>query len=232
MRLCVFVWSSLTLPVLGRLKPRSLCEEATSAFVSWPVCLRLHLCVFTWILCAFLELRVSLLTGSVCQEGGGVGGVGGTVALLRQTQDPNLRASQRERGPLSCDCAFHQGTDRQRHKTRHVSPPSSLPSTTTTPALPSVPSLYPSPLSVTLTFIKKPHAGIPFQHLSMPESNMFMFYTHTHTSLWEHCMELIWLWLFKMALDKSHFAIKEPFCAVMKPSVAWNFCHRGPRCAF
>lgn len=38
-----------------------------------------------------------------------------------------LRERERERGPLSCDSAFHQGTGRQRHKTRHVSPLSSLP---------------------------------------------------------------------------------------------------------
>lgn len=105
MRLCVFVWSSLTLPVLGRLKPRSLCEEATSAFVSWPVCLRLHLCVFTWILCAFLELRVSLLTGSVCQEGGGVGGVGGDSGPFEtDTRSESESESARERASFMWLC--------------------------------------------------------------------------------------------------------------------------------
>lgn len=140
---------------------------------------------------------------------------------------------QRERGPLSCDSAFHQGTGRQRHKTRHVSPLRHPPTTTTTstPALPSVPSLHPSPVSVTLTFIKKPHAGIPFQHLCVDARFQHVHvHIYTHTSLWGHCMDLTWLSLFKMTSDKLHFAIKKKtFFTDMKPSLAWNFCHRDPR---
>lgn len=46
----------------------------------------------------------------------------GTGALLRQTQETSLSERESERGPLSCDSAFHQGAGRERHKTRHASP--------------------------------------------------------------------------------------------------------------
>lgn len=231
MRLCVFVWSSLTLPVLGKLNPRLLCEEATSACVCWPMCLRSHLYVFTCILCVFLELRVSLLTGSVCQEGGGGGGaVGGDSGPFEtdiRSESKSEAARERASFMWLCIPPRHRQAEAQ---DKTCVPPSSPPPPTSTPALPSVPSLHPSPVSVTLTFIKKPHAGIPFQHLCVDARFQHVHvHIHTHTSLWGHCMDLTWLSLFKMTSDKLHFAIKKTFFAVMKPSVAWNFCHRGPR---
>lgn len=204
MRLCVFVWSSLTLPVLGELNPRWLYEEATSACVCVDPCAYDRIFVFSL---AFYSMYVFWSWGlvcwqvvCVCQEGGGLG-VGGQWPFWdRHKIRIWERSSERERGPLSCDSAFHQGTGRQRHKTRHASPPlrhSPHPSTTTTPALPSVPSLHPSPLSVTLTFIKKPHAGIPFQHLCV-DARVQHVHLHTHTYKHMHthpCGDIAWTWL-------------------------------------
>lgn len=187
MRLCVFVWSSLTLPVLGKPNPRSLCQEATSAFVSWPVCLRSHLCVFTCILCVFLELRVSLLTGSVCQEGGWGEVVGDSGPFETDIRSESESKAVRERASFMWLCIppRHRQAEAQ---DKTCVPPSSLPPTTTTPALHSVPSFHPSPLSVTLTFIKKPHAGIPFQHLCVdaresPTCSCVHIHTHVHAPL-------------------------------------------------
>lgn len=119
------------------------------------VCVCTHVCVcfllrsFFWGL--FLERWRNLLTGNVSGRG--------TVALLRQTQETRLREKEGERGPLSCDSAFHQGTGQGRHKTRHASP-SSLPPSLSVPILPPS-NLSTSPPPTTLIFIKKPHAGIP-----------------------------------------------------------------------
>lgn len=81
------------------------------------------------------------------------------MALLRQIQETSLRERERERGPLSCDSAFHQGTGRERHKTRHASP-------LVTPSA----SSPPHPLS---------HPLLPIQPPSLPSASDLNIYQRT-----------------------------------------------------
>lgn len=186
MRLCVFVWSALTLPVLGELNPGSLCEEATSACVRWPARLRSHLCVFTCILCVFLELRASLLTGSVCVSGRGWAGGGDSGPFETDIRSESGSEAARERASFMWLCIPPRHSQAEAQDKTCVPPtavtPPPHPTITTTPALPSLSSLHPSPLSVTLTFIEKPHAGIPFQHLCVDARVQHIHVnTHLHT---------------------------------------------------
>lgn len=100
--------------------------------------------------------------------------------------------------------------------------------------LPSVPSLHPSPLSVTLTFIKKPHAGIPLQHLCVGARVQRVHVQDTHVCThvlvrtWRGADLLVWnglgqiRWWIKKQTNKHFFAF-------MKPTVAWSIFHGGPR---
>lgn len=113
-----------------------------------PACLPPHLCVFTRTCCCvcFRSWGFSLLTGSV--SGGG---------QWRFWDGHQIRVSERwggrKRRPLSCDSAFHQGTGRQRHKTRHASP-------LRLPSLPSPPPLL-HPLPPHLPFFAQPPPPLP-----------------------------------------------------------------------
>lgn len=136
------------------------------------------------------------------------------MALLRQTQETRLREKAGERGPLSCDSAFHQGTGRGRHKTRHASP-SSLPSTPLSvpilPALPSYPTSVPPLHQTTSNFYQERSCWNSFY------ASVLCKEAQVHTNVHTQCHRAIGFKYCVAVLGLSLFFAKETCLETLMP---------------